>query len=212
MLTWSEWKPGASPFLAVRRAIRRCGLAVVLFTGAMTAGAAQGAHYGVDLEGKPLTGLATEGSRVVVLFFAASDCPISNRYLPEMKRLHQEFADEGAAFWEVFPNPEDSAEVLRKHDEEYSDPLSIVRDVDQSLVSMAHATVTPEAAVFVKNGAALREVYHGRIDDRYLAFGSERPHAQHHDLEDAIRAALEGKPVQSPGGPPVGCAIVTLHP
>jgi hypothetical protein len=90
-------------------------------------------------------------------------------------------------------------------------------DTAQTIVQMAHVTITPEAAIFVPHGSGLqssglREVYHGRIDDRYIAFGRERPQARHHDLEEAIRAALAGQPVPQPGGPPVGCSIVTLHP
>ncbi len=42
---------------------------------------------------------------------------------------------------------------------------------------------------------SLREVYRGRIDDRYFALGRERPQAMHHDLEEAIRAVLADKPV-----------------
>jgi hypothetical protein len=65
--------------------------------------------------------------------------------------------------------------------------------------TLAHVTTTPEAAVFRSNGDVLREVYRGRIDDRYLSIGQERPQPQQHDLEAAISAALAGKPVpQSP--------------
>jgi len=81
-------------------------------------------------------------------------------------------------------------------------------DRDQALVKRASATVTPEAAVFT---ADLREVYHGRIDDRYLDMGHERPQPQRHDLEAAIAAALAGRPIPQPGGPPVGCSIVFLQ-
>jgi hypothetical protein len=77
---------------------------------------------------------------------------------------------------------------------------------------MAHASVTPEAAVFVPEGSKLREVYRGRIDDRYIAFGQERPQATHHDLENAIRAILANQPISPAVGAPVGCSIVTLHP
>ena len=75
---------------------------------------------------------------------------------------------------------------------------------------MAHVAVTPEAAVFAVDGGALREVYYGRIDDRYEAFGKERPQAARHELKAAIDAVLEGKPVAAPQGGPVGCSIVPL--
>lgn len=165
----------------------------------------------VDLNGRPIT-LSPSGSRAVVLFFAASDCPISNRYVPEIQRLTREFHASGVQVWFVYPNPGDTAEVVRAHDQEFSITANTALDDRQSLTRMAHATTTPEAAVFVPDGGGLREVYRGRIDDRYLSLGTERPQATRHDLEDAIRAVLANKPVPRPGGPPIGCSIVTLQP
>jgi hypothetical protein len=166
----------------------------------------------VDLDGRPVTQLAPAGSRAVVLFFAASDCPVSNRYIPEIERLTRVFAPSGVRVWFVYPNPGDTAKVVRAHDQEFSIAAHTALDNQQSLTQMAHATTTPEAAVFIPEGGGLREVYRGRIDDRYLALGTERPQATRHDLEEAIRAVLAGKPVPQPGGPPVGCSIVTLQP
>ena len=165
----------------------------------------------VDLDGRPVT-LVSPGTRAVVLFFAASDCPISNRYVPEMQRLADQFEPEGVRVWFVYPNPGDTTEVVRAHNLEFSITRHTALDTQQSLTRRARATTTPEAAVFVPQGEELREVYRGRIDDRYVTLGTERPQATRHDLEDAIRAVLANKPVPQPGGPPVGCSIVTLQP
>ncbi len=166
----------------------------------------------VDLNGRPVTELAPPGSRAVVLFFAASDCPVSNRYIPEIQRLAKQFEPLGVKVWFVYPNPGDNANIVRAHDLEYSITANTVLDTTQSLTQMAHVTTTPEAAVFVTPNGGLHEVYRGRIDDRYLSLGTERPQATHHDLEEANRAVLAGKLVPQPTGPPVGCSIVTLHP
>jgi hypothetical protein len=166
----------------------------------------------VDLDGRPVTQLAPPGSRAVVLFFAASDCPVSNRYIPEIQRLATQFEPSGVRLWFVYPNPGDSAKVVRAHNQEFSITANTVLDNNQSLTQMAHVTTTPEVALFIPDGGRMREVYRGRIDDRYLALGTERPQATRHDLEEAIRAVLAGKPVPRPGGSPVGCSIVTLKP
>ncbi len=166
--------------------------------------------FGVDLHGQPVLHLAGSRERVVVLIFAATDCPISNRYVPVIARLNHEFAPQGVHFWWVFPNPEDTASIVAKHDSDYSITESALRDTHQTLVHLAHATITPEAAMFVVTPSGLREEYHGRIDDRYLAIGQERPQPQHRELEAAIAAALAGKPIPQPAGPPVGCSIVPL--
>lgn len=182
----------------------------MLLLGGVAAGQAQ--RYGVNLNGTPVIELVPSGARVLVLFFTASDCPISNRYLPEIERLRQEFGVRGVEFNEVYPNTGDTAAVVRQRNADPGNTTDILLDPEQSLVRMAHVSVTPEAAVFVRNGSGLREVYHGRIDDRYLDLGSERPRAFHHDLENAIAAALDNKTVAQPGGPPVGCSIVTRKP
>ena len=165
-----------------------------------------------DVHGHPIAGLAPYGTRVVVLFFAASDCPISNRYTPEIARLASEFASRGVTVWRVFPNPGDTAQVVRAHDEQFHSGNNALIDTRQILVKMAHATITPEAAVFVLSASGFHKTYQGRIDDRYIAFGQERPQAMHHELEQAIRAALDGKAIPKPGGPPIGCSIVTRKP
>jgi hypothetical protein len=165
------------------------------------------ADLGLDLQGNPIRQLAGPGVRVVVLIFAASDCPISNRYIPEIARLSGKFSTQGVRFWWVFPNASDTAKVIKQHNRDFAIREDALLDEFQSLAKRANVTTTPEVAVFT---AGLHEVYHGRIDDRYISLGQERPQAEHHDLEEAIAAALAGKPVPQPGGAAVGCSIVLL--
>lgn len=167
--------------------------------------------HATDLNGDPVKELAGPGTRAVVLIFAATDCPISNRYIPEIEALRRKLSAQGVAFWWVFPNPGDTLAVVRKHTADFSISTPALLDSRQDLVQMAHASVTPEAAVFKVDHGQLNEVYRGRIDDRYIAFGQERPQATHHDLETAIEAALAGHIVVQPLGEPVGCSIVPAN-
>lgn len=48
--------------------------------------------------------VAVPGARAVVLFFVASDCPVSNRTFPEMKRVRESFASQGVVVRYVYPN------------------------------------------------------------------------------------------------------------
>jgi hypothetical protein len=204
--------------IAVLKAVLRWSISVVpvVFLFVSTGSGARAAtpvDFGTDLRGQSIRSLADPDTRAVVLIFAASDCPIANRYIPEVQRLTQEFGDEGVRIWWVYPNPDDTAAVVADHNRQFGLVGDAVIDTHQSLVALAHATVTPEAAVFLvardqPTGDQLHEIYHGRIDDRYLSLGQERPHAEKHDLETAIAAALAGNPVPPPGGPSVGCSIV----
>jgi hypothetical protein len=182
--------------------------AAMVLLGCLSMAAWAAEPFGTDLNGHPIEQIAPAGTKAVVLFFAASDCPVSNRYIPEIERLNREFASQGVRFWWVYPNPGDTAAIVRRHDAQFDLHGDAVLDTDQRLTRMAHVTITPEVAVLIPFLAGLREVYRGRIDDRYVALGQERPAATRHDLEMAIRAALAHEAVPEPGGPAVGCSIV----
>ena len=170
--------------------------------------AATPSRYGTDLDGRALTSLASPDTRTVVLIFLASDCPISNRYIPALQHLDHQFANQHVRLWIVYPNPGETAERLRAHQTDFNQQIPELLDPDQSLVQLAGVHATPEAAVFTSDTAGLHEVYRGRIDDRYISFGQQRPQATRHELEQAISAVLTGRKVLLPGGRPVGCAII----
>lgn len=176
-------------------------------------------HGVVDLSGNAVHEIAGPGVKLVVLVFGSTDCPISNRYIPEVARLRKLFGAADAKstgpvrFWWVYPNSDDTAELIRTHNNDFNitQDMSLGTLIDQKTQILAHesnASTTPEAALFANDNGKLRLLYHGRLDNKYIAFGQERPQADQHDLEVAIRAALAGKAVPQPGGPPVGCSIV----
>ena len=165
---------------------------------------------GVDLSGHPATSLTSPGTRAVVLLFLATDCPISNRYQPALALMAHEFARDPVRLWIVYPNPGETASDVAAHQRAFAQPLPALLDPTHSLVHLAGARITPEAAVFVPGSGGLRLVYRGRIDDRYLSLDKQRPHANRHELSAAVHAVLTGAPVQPPAGPAVGCAIVPL--
>ena|ERR1700761_693392 len=202
--------------LFTRKAMRRplftiCVFAFAVLYGKMCQGQKMQAAYGYHLNGEPIRSLAPSGASVVVLFFAASDCPISNRYVPEMRHIEDEFAARGVVLWFVYPNFGTTADAVKQHEAVYGSENHVLLDPDHQLVTLAHVKVTPESAVLVPEphgGETYRSVYHGRIDDRYLRLGQERPKATQHDLERAISEVLEGRVVQQPNGPAVGCGII----
>jgi hypothetical protein len=107
-------------------------------------------------------------------------------------------------FWLVYPNQVESADQVRRHLEMFSYPARALRDPGHVLVGLTGVMITPEAAVFDKR----RElVYRGRIDDRYVELGRERPRPTTHDLEEALRATLAGQPVTRPSTQAIGCYI-----
>ena len=90
----------------------------------------------------------------------------------------------------VYPNPVEPVAAIRRHLKDYSYPMRALRDPRHELVKTAGATITPEAAVFDPHG---RLLYRGRIDDRYVSLGLERPVATRHDLDEALTDIVAGK-------------------
>jgi hypothetical protein len=148
--------------------------------------------------------LAAEQSAAIVFLFASVDCPVSNRYAPEVQRLHAAFAPKNVSFWLVYPNPADKPDTVRQHLEAYGYPVHALLDPRHELVKLTRVSITPEAAVFDR---ARSLVYHGRIDDKFVSLGVERPAATRRDLFDAIAAALSGKAPPMASAPAVGCFI-----
>jgi hypothetical protein len=161
----------------------------------------------LDLENRrvdPLVSVA--GVKATVLVFISTDCPISNRYAPEVRRLSESFAPKGIAFWLVYPNASENPQQIRDHLTSFSFPTRALRDTGQALAKRVHATVTPEAVVV----AGGRILYRGRIDDRYVGLGVERTAPSTHDLEDALNAVMAGNRVEHPTTRAVGCFIADL--
>jgi len=167
--------------------------------------------FGKDIDGYEVTSLAMPGTKCVAAIFVATDCPISNRYLPEIARLSCEFSPRGVRLWLVYPNPGDTLAVVRTHRSQYPVTASLPQLIapDSRVLAHAHVHVTPEAAIFRADAVMSQPVlWHGRIDDRYLTFGTQRPAATRHDLADSLNAALAGRQPASAAAPPVGCAII----
>lgn len=160
----------------------------------------------VNLAGKQVDPFQTKASATVLLFIR-TDCPITNRYAPELRRIASEFAPRGVNFWMVYPDKSETPASIVKHMKEYNLPGRALRDPEQNLVRRAHATIAPEAAVFNASG---QEVYHGRIDNLYVNIAVKRRVASTHDLENAIADVLAGRPVKPAKTQAVGCWLADL--
>jgi hypothetical protein len=142
---------------------------------------------------------------LTVYVFTTSDCPISNRYAPEIQRLASAFGSQ-AKFVLVYPVAADTPQVINQHKKKFGYTLEHIRDIDQKLVKLTGVSVTPEVAVM--NGSKI--LYRGRIDDRYIELGRERPKPTTRDLEDALTALIAGRPVAAKETRAVGCILSDL--
>jgi hypothetical protein len=208
MDAWLEW-----PYASIRRVMLRSlhserlpwllpGLLVGMLLGQPIARSAQ--IRLLDLDDRSVDPLQPEpGTKATVFVFISTECPISNRYAPEVRRLSESFGSRGIRFQLIYPNRSDAPPMIRDHLRSFTYSMRALRDPDHALARFVHATVTPEAVVFTGG----RVVYRGRIDDRYVEVGLERPEPTLHDLDNALTAVLAGRPVRRPVTEAIGCFI-----
>jgi hypothetical protein len=142
--------------------------------------------------------------QVSVLVFARTDCPITNRYAPELESIRARFKGTPSRFMLIYPSPKETAESVEAHAKLYGLGWERALDPTHHWAKRTGATVTPEAAVFDQRGDL---IYRGRIDDRFVALGQARAAPHTHDLIDSIEAALSGRTVRSTTTAAIGCYI-----
>jgi hypothetical protein len=137
-------------------------------------------------------GAMASAAEVQVFLFVRTDCPATNRYAPEFRRIAEEFQGRHVAFYLVYPNPDENKRAIENHMAEFGFPGTPLRDPDHELQKRAKATLTPEAAVF---DAAGNLRYHGRPEE----------------LEAAISAVVAGKPVMRAETKAIGCSLADFN-
>lgn len=160
-----------------------------------------------DLDGKHVDPTSNPAARVTVTLFVDSDCPVSNRYAPQVQSLHREYAPRGVKFWLVYPDPHISVATIREHMQDYGYEMPALRDPEHALVRRANALVTPEAGIFLPDGTL---IYHGRIDDRYVDLTQRRAQVTEHNVAMVLDALLEGKAVDADWNPASGRSLKTM--
>jgi hypothetical protein len=144
-------------------------------------------------------------SRAILLFFIRPDCPFSNSYLSELKRLVGEYRPRGISPVLVYAEADLEPWKAECHTFEFDVGCEAILDPKLVLARAVGATVTPEAALVSADGEIL---YRGRIDDRYDDLGKRRPQATRRDLQDALEAVLEGRPIPGRTTRSIGCPIL----
>ncbi len=141
-------------------------------------------------------------NKATVLVFIATDCPISNSYIPELSRIGNDSRD--VAFFAVYSDRDKGIAELRKHRGEYRIGFPALVDPQATLARQTGVKYTPEVVVLGPDGTVL---YRGRIDNRYYDYGKTRTMVTQRDLRDALAEIAAGKRVSTPLTKSLGCAI-----
>jgi peroxiredoxin len=156
-----------------------------------------------DLDGNFCV-LPAESSRATVLIFVLHDCPVCNRYVPEINRLTEDYKASNVATYIVYDESDLTPPQARAHSKAYGLTCGLLYDPSHKLAHQLGVTAAPEAVLLSPSGDV---VYLGRIDDSFKHFGMISRQPTSHDLRDALDALLAGKTVAVARTPVVGCAI-----
>jgi peroxiredoxin len=146
----------------------------------------------LDANGRKHTAREWKAARAVALFFITAECPISNRYAPEINRLVADYSARGVAFYGVHSDPDIGPAAALRHAQDYSFDFPVLLDPAQILAGKTGVILTPTAVILSPAGELL---YRGGIDNRYLDFGKYRGAGVKPDLRLALDAVIAGKPV-----------------
>jgi hypothetical protein len=155
---------------------------------------------GLDGQEQPLKSI--QGARGLVLVFVSVDCPIANRFLPEIESLGARFGPEGLPVAYVYASPFESDAQVAAHRREYGLLLPAFRDPGFRVARRFGACLTPEAVLIRPDGFV---AYRGRINDQYTAPGLGRPAPTRYDLAEAAAEYLSGGLASQRLVPAVGC-------
>ena len=161
----------------------------------------------VGIDGQSYEPLKVEPQKAAVLVFVLQDCPICNGYAPLIQRLHSRFSTAGVSFYLIHVDPTLTTTDAAKHTRDFGYKIPVLIDRKHELVGALDIVTAPTAVVLGSGGKPL---YKGRIDDQYAAIGKPRQVATTHELQDAIAAVLDGKPVAVAPTQSIGCAVPDL--
>lgn len=142
-------------------------------------------------------------SAATIVVFMGTQCPIANSYLPDLKKLQDEYADQGVRVLGINSNPADSPAEVAKHAEEFELNFQVLVDKQQVAADIFRADRTPDVFVLDRRRNVL---YAGRIDDR-IGYSHKRATSRRNDLLEAVKEVLAGEQVSVPETKTLGCKI-----
>ena len=146
-------------------------------------------------------------SKVVVVAFLGTECPLARLYAPRLEELHREFSEHDVAFLGIDSNRQDSITEMAHFARVHGVTFPLLKDTGNVVADRFGALRNPQ--VFVLDEQRVVR-YFGRVDDQYglgASTGYARPEVKRRDLAEAIQEVLAGKPVSVPITTAVGCLI-----
>jgi peroxiredoxin len=142
-------------------------------------------------------------SKVVVLAFLGTECPLASLYAPRLAELARAHEKNGVAFFGIDANQQDAPSALARFARDHDLPFPLLKDVGNELADRLGVVRTPEVLVLDPERVVR---YRGRVDDQF-GFSVHRPAPSRRDLAAAIDDLLASRPVATPRTEAAGCRI-----
>jgi peroxiredoxin len=148
-----------------------------------------------SLQGEPVSlKAALAKHEAVVVLFLSTLCPYARYFAPHLSELEQRYGPRGVLFVGVNTNRWESKDETAEYAKQHGFGFPMVKDDEHTIAERLGARATPEAFL-LDSGGRLR--YRGWVKSR-----QEAP-----DLQHALDAVLEGRPVRRPETKAFGCAV-----
>lgn len=142
-------------------------------------------------------------SRLVVVAFLGTECPLAKLYAVRLEQLARAYSSDQVAVIAIDSNLQDRLTEMGAFAKRHGLSYPFLKDKGSQVADLLGAERTPQ--VFLLD--ELRTVrYQGRIDDQYVV-GIQRTQPEREDLKEAIQELLDGRPVQVAKTTPLGCLI-----
>lgn len=160
-----------------------------------------------DYHGKEVSLNDYRDSRLVVVAFLGTDCPLVRLYGPRLDEIAKDYADKGVALIGINSNRQDQPTKIGAYARIYGMTFPILKDPDSGIADVFGAIRTPEVFVLDQDRVVR---YWGRVDDQYgftTGVGYGRPKMSRDDLILALDELLAGQDVSMPVTKAPGCLI-----
>lgn len=156
-----------------------------------------------DYRGRSWTLAELHPSRLLVLAFVGTECPLVGQYAARLQELATAYGEKGVSLVAIDSNQQDSLAEIAHFARTHKISFPVLKDPGNKIADAFQAERTPEVFVLDRQRVVR---YHGRIDDQFT-YGRQKPKAEREYLTAAIDELLAGKPVSLAATERIGCHI-----
>jgi len=160
-----------------------------------------------DYRGKSHSLSDFRNSKVIVVAFLGTECPLAKLYGNRLGKLHRQYKSKGVAFLAINSNCIDSVSEIAAYADKHRIDFPVLKDLGNKVADAFGAERTPEVFVLDEH-RVIR--YRGRVDDQY-GIGYIRDKVAKPYLKNAVDEVLAGRPVSVSRTKTEGCIIARVR-